>query len=127
MTKTLFAISIQFFVYRFSTPGRSEYIPVPEEQKDYIDSKIKEVESWFNSEDSKTPMLLDKCNPFQRRLLYQEVQKHFPDDIFMEPVNKIIEANKRPERVIQISKFDKDEQQRKVLIKFEAFIGVIYF
>ena len=71
-------------------------------------------------------MILDKCNPFQRRLLYQEVQKHFPDDIFMEPVNKIIEANKRPERVIQISKFDKDEQQRKVILKIDEFIGVIY-
>ena len=44
----------------------------------------------------------------------------------MEPVNKIIEANKRPERVIQISKFDKDEQQRKVIIKIDEFIGVIF-
>ena len=101
-----------------STPGRSEYIPVPEEQKDYIDTKLKEVENWFQSENSKTPMHLDKCNPFQRRLLYQEVQKRFPDDVYMEPVNKVVDINKRPERVIQISKFDKDEQKRKVITSF---------
>ena len=63
-------------------------------------------------------MHLEKCNPFQRRLLYQEVQKRFPDDVFMEPVNKIVEANKRPERVIQISRFDKEEQKRKVCISY---------
>ena len=101
-----------------STPGRSEYIPVPDEHKDFIETKLKEVDSWFNSEHSKIPMQLDKCNPFQRRLLYQEVQKRFPDDIFMEPVNKIVESNKRPERVIQISRFDKEEQKRKVCIYY---------
>ena len=44
---------------------------------------------------------------------------HWGFTIFaLEPVNKVVDINKRPERVIQISKFDKDEQKRKVITSF---------
>jgi hypothetical protein len=94
---------------------------VPEEHKDFIQSKLDEVGSWLKSENCVTPLQLDRCNPFQRRLLYQEVKNYFAEEnLFMEPVNKVLEPNKRPERVIQISKINKDEQKRKV--SFNALI-----
>ena len=99
----------------YRTPGRSENIPVPEEHKLFIQSKIDEVTTWLNSENSNTTLQLDGCNPFQRRLLYQEVKNIFSEyELFMEPANKVVDPNKRPERVIQISKIDIEEQKRKV-------------
>ena len=109
--------------FLYSTPGRSDHIPVPEEQNNFIQTKLEEVKLWLNSTRSDTPMQLENCNPFQRRLLYQEVKKKFADeDLFMEPVNKMVEPNKRPERVIQISKINKDEQKKKVSIRISSSI-----
>ena len=112
---------LNIILLKFSTPGRSENIVVPEEHKEFVQTKLDEVDSWLKSKSSGTPLQLDRCNPFQRRLLYQEVKNHFAEEnLFMEPINKILEPNKRPERVIQISKIDKEEQKRKV--SFNAFI-----
>ena len=95
---------------------------MPEEQNNFIQTKLEEVKLWLNST-SDTPMQLENCNPFQRRLLYQEVKKKFADeDLFMEPVNKMVDPNKRPERVIQISKINKDEQKKKVSIRISNTI-----
>ena len=88
---------------------------MPEEHKNFIQSKLDEVTTWLNSESSNIPLQLDGCNPFQRRLLYQEVKNRFSEyNLFMEPANKVVDPNKRPERVIQISRIDKEEQKRKV-------------
>ena len=119
-----FFIVISYHIhFLYSTPGRSDYITVPEEQNNFIQTKLEEVKLWLNSTRSDTPMQLENCNPFQRRLLYQEVKKQFADeDLFMEPVNKMAEPNKRPERVIQISKINKDEQKKKVSIRISSSI-----
>ena len=96
---------------------------MPEEQNNFIQTKLEEVKLWLDGTGSDTPMQLENCNPFQRRLLYQEVKKQFADeDLFMEPVNKTVEPNKRPERVIQISKINKDEQKKKVSIRISSSI-----
>ena len=105
---------MQFFYYD-STPGRQENIPVPEEHKVFIQSKIDEVEAWLKSDNNEEPLQLEKCNVFQRRLLYQEVKNQFVgEDLFMEPVSIVVEPGRRPERVIQISKISKEDQKQKV-------------
>ena len=73
------------------------------------------VNKWLKSDAKDQPIQLDRCNVFQRRLLYQEVKNHFSEeDLYMEPINKVFAPGKRPERIIQISKTNKEEQKNKV-------------
>ena len=96
------------------TPRRSENIVVPEEHKGFIQAMLGAVDYWLKSEGTRTPLQLDRCNPFQTRLLCQEVKNQFAEEnLFIEPIIKILEPNKRPERVILISKIDKEEQKKK--------------
>ena len=73
------------------------------------------VAAWLKSDSKYQPIQLDRCNVFQRKLLYQEVKNQFQEEeLYMEPVNIVVAPGKRPERVIQISKVNKEEQKKKV-------------
>ena len=64
----------------FTTPNNSGTTVVPEEQKDFINKIHDRVEKWLKDSNYDEKMLLDSCNPFQRRLIYSTVKPRFSED-----------------------------------------------
>ncbi|KAM3964339.1 poly(A)-specific ribonuclease [Aphomia sociella] len=60
-----------------------QIIPIPEENKQQIAEICEKVEQFVNKNEE-TEMVIDRCNPFIRRLLYQELGQRFKDEIFVD-------------------------------------------
>jgi hypothetical protein len=73
------------------------FFSVPEDQRNFIDSIVGRVETWIRDEPNRT-LHLEKCNPFQRKLIYQTLKTKFGQELFMETVDK------DKDKVIAVSK-----------------------
>ena len=69
---------VQFLVHlfsgNFSTPNFGT-TAIPEEQKDFMNGIFEKVEKWLKNAKPDEKLMLDSCNPFQRRLIYRFVIK----------------------------------------------------
>jgi len=92
---------------RLSQADQSENLKVrvPEEQEEWLEKQMAAIEQFLKTEGQES-FLMDKCNGFQRRLVYQTARERFPDT----SLSSI--ANERGDRVIQVMKADKDQQAR---------------
>ncbi|XP_052759535.1 poly(A)-specific ribonuclease PARN-like [Galleria mellonella] len=60
-----------------------QLIPIPQEHKQQIRDICERVKQFVNkSEESE--MVIDRCNPFIRRLLFQELGQKFKDEVFVD-------------------------------------------
>ena len=81
-----------------STPNFGQ-VPVPEDQKKFIDLVVERVETWVRSNSEAEPTLyLERCSPFQRKLIYQTLKGKFGQELYTETVDK------DKEKVIAVSK-----------------------
>lgn len=85
---------------------------VPDEHKDFINRVVEKVEALFS--DSEKTLDLDPCTGFQRKLIYQTLNRKFPKGLHVET----IETEKK-ERFIQVSKVDEEERKRREQQKLE--------
>merc|ERR1712130_457344 len=88
-------------------------VRVPEEQEEWLEKQMAAVEQFLKTEGQET-FLMDKCNGFQRRLVYQTARERFPDTS-LSSIN-----NEEGDRVIQVLKADKDQQARIALESEQA-------
>lgn len=97
-------------------------VPVPEDQREFVDATLDKIQAWMDVEDAKEPLELDNCNPFQRRLLYQSVKSKFTSNNYtMETLVK-----SRSERVLvltKVSEADKQERERSEMDDLDAAVG----
>lgn len=64
-------------------------IAIPEEQQSFIDAIVEKVETWMASGLAEEPICyLERCNPFQRKLIYQTLKSKFGGDLYLEAVVK---------------------------------------
>merc|ERR1719430_240884 len=80
-------------------------VRVPEEQEEWLEKRMAAIEQFLKTGGQQS-FLMDKCNGFQRRLVYQTARERFPDT----SLSSI--ANEGGDRVIQVVKADKDQQAR---------------
>lgn len=85
---------------------------VPDEHKDFINRVVEKVEALFSNSDK--TLDLDPCTGFQRKLIYQTLNRKFPKGLHVET----IETEKK-ERFIQVSKVDDEERKRREQQKLE--------
>ena len=62
------------FSGNFATPNFGT-TAIPEEQKDFMNGIFEKVEKWLKNAKPDEKLMLDSCNPFQRRLIYRFVIK----------------------------------------------------
>ncbi len=87
--------------------GGGNYMDVvPDDRKEMIETALAKVEAWLEDAERKEPLELDKCNAFERRLLYQTVKPKFLEkhSFHMETVVK-----EKSERVIVLTKVNEEE------------------
>ena len=65
---------VDLFSGNFSTPNFGT-TAIPEEQKDFMNGIFEKVEKWLKNAKPDEKLMLDSCNPFQRRLIYRFVIK----------------------------------------------------
>ncbi|XP_028319501.1 poly(A)-specific ribonuclease PARN [Gouania willdenowi] len=85
---------------------------VPDEHKDFINKVIEKVGALLN--DSEKTLDLEPCTGFQRKLIYQTLNRMFPKGIHVETVE-----TEKKERFIQVSKVDDEERKRREQQKLE--------
>ena len=79
---------LQMHVSNPSTPNFGQ-VPVPEDQKKFIDLVVERVETWVRSNSEAEPTLyLERCSPFQRKLIYQALKGKFGQELYTETVDK---------------------------------------
>ncbi|XP_005103432.1 poly(A)-specific ribonuclease PARN [Aplysia californica] len=62
----------------FASPGEKKgSMPVPEEQKPFLNGVFDKISNFLDSDESE-PLPLPPCNAFQRKLIYQSVEEKFP-------------------------------------------------
>ena len=44
---------------------------VPEDQKEFSEAVLTKVQKWLENPDAREPCILEKCNAFQRRIVYR--------------------------------------------------------
>jgi len=100
---------------RLSQVDQSENLKVrvPEEQEEWLEKQMAAIEQFLKTGGQES-FLMDKCNGFQRRLVYQTARERFPDT----SLSSI--ANEGGDRVIQVMKADKDQQARIALESDQA-------
>ena len=87
-------------------------ISIPEDQEIFLKEVHEKITKFIASDEQQ--MELDKCNGFQRRLIYQTAKEKYKDL----SLNSITNAN--GDRVISIVKADEDEKQRLAGLRDEA-------
>ncbi|XP_059059096.1 poly(A)-specific ribonuclease PARN-like isoform X2 [Achroia grisella] len=100
-------------------------IPIPEEHKQYIKDVCESVKQFVNK-GVESEMVIDKCNLFIRRLLYQELGQKFKDKVFLD--SRTLE-NK--DRVLVVTRLTSDthnaakiqEKSKKEWEEFENAVG----
>lgn len=107
------------------TSQQKDCIIIPEENKKYIEDVCKQVRE-FVDDKKQNELEIDKCNAFQRRLLFQELSTRFKNEIFLE--TKVLDNKNRVLKVTRLLT-DNDEQERERLRKereweeFEDAVG----
>ncbi|XP_061840140.1 poly(A)-specific ribonuclease PARN [Nerophis lumbriciformis] len=85
---------------------------IPEEHKDFINRVVEKVELLFSGAEKTVD--LESCTGFQRKLIYQTLNRKFPKGLHVETV----ETDKK-ERFIQVSKMDEEERKKREQQKLE--------
>ena len=62
------------FSGNFATPNFGT-TAIPEEQKEFMNGIFEKVDKWLKNAKPDEKLMLDSCNPFQRRLIYRFVIK----------------------------------------------------
>jgi hypothetical protein len=85
--------------FQFTSPSTVGNIPIPEDQKKFMEIILDRVESWVQAGSDGEPVLyLERCNPFQRKLIYQTLKSKYAQELFLETVDK------EKDKVIAVSK-----------------------
>ncbi|KAM6156271.1 poly(A)-specific ribonuclease PARN [Rhynchocyon petersi] len=96
----------------FVSPNTSKCpVMIPEDQKKFIDQVVEKIEDLLQS-DEDTNLDLEPCTGFQRKLIYQTLNRKFPKGIHVET----LETAKK-ERYIVISKVGEEERRRREELK----------
>jgi len=88
-------------------------VRVPEEQVEWLEKQMAAIEEFMKAEEQES-FLMEKCNGFQRRLVYQTARERFPE------ASLSSKSNEAGDRVIQVLKADKDQQVRMALENDQA-------
>ena len=94
------------------TPGGNGDIAVPSEQQTFIDSIVEKTELFVSS--NAETFDLPKCNPFQRKLIYQTLRQKFKD-VYLESVQL-----ENRDRIIRLHKLNEEQQKKKADAKDKA-------
>jgi len=96
------------------TPGteQNQSIPIPTDQEPFLAKIHGKIEEFMASTDQQ--LELEKCNSFQRRLIYQTAREKFKD-LSLTAVTKT-----GGDRVICVIKADEDQQQNMAWLKDQA-------
>eukprot|EP00092_Neocalanus_flemingeri_P106421 GFUD01136549.1.p1 GENE.GFUD01136549.1~~GFUD01136549.1.p1 ORF type:complete len:612 (+),score=182.67 GFUD01136549.1:44-1879(+) len=96
------------------TPGtdQNRAIPIPEDQEPFLAKIHKQIEEFVKSDDQQ--LELEKCNGFQRRLVYQTAKEKYKD-LSLTSITKT-----GGDRVICVIKADEEQQQNMVWLKDQA-------
>jgi len=96
------------------TPGTEQNnpIPIPEEQQQFLAKIHQQIEEFVKSEDQQ--LELEKCNSFQRRLIYQTAKEKY-SNLSLSTV-----AKTGGDRVICVIKADEEQQQNMAWLKDQA-------
>ena len=68
------SIKLILFSGNFATPNFGT-TAIPEEQKEFMNGIFEKVDKWLKNAKPDEKLMLDSCNPFQRRLIYRFVIK----------------------------------------------------
>lgn len=85
-------------------------ISIPEEYVSYVESTFRDIEKALNS--GKDSFVVDKCNSFQRKLIYQTGRDQYPN-IFLEPLT--IGASTRGIRATRTANQEAEQRRRNEL------------
>ena len=67
-------LKLILFSGNFATPNFGT-TAIPEEQKEFMNGIFEKVDKWLKNAKPDEKLMLDSCNPFQRRLIYRFVIK----------------------------------------------------
>ena len=67
-------LKLNLFSGNFATPNFGT-TAIPEEQKEFMNGIFEKVDKWLKNAKPDEKLMLDSCNPFQRRLIYRFVIK----------------------------------------------------
>lgn len=90
-------------------------IVVPEDQQDFLAGVKLQLEELVASDEQQLD--LEKCNSFQRRLIYQTARQHF------QHLSLASVQNQKGDRIIRVVKADKEEQERLAGLRDEAEVS----
>lgn len=104
-----------------STPNtKQDKIAIPPSEQPLVNDAIKSINEYLNGTETK-PLQLPKCNPFCRKLIYQETADIFGDKIMVE--TKQLE-NK--DRVLHVSRIkSKEELELIAKEKYEEDLNIL--
>ena len=49
-------------------------------EKDFVQSILTKVQVWLENSEYRSPLILEKCNGFQRRMIYSTIKPKFSED-----------------------------------------------
>lgn len=102
--------------------GNNDIIPIPEENKQFIDDIIKQLEDFLTSEE--TELQLPKCSGFLRRLIYQTNAEKFSEKIQLDtrPIerDRLLFATKLSRKQREEAEHQKHED---LVSQMEDYIG----
>ncbi|XP_053607245.1 poly(A)-specific ribonuclease PARN-like isoform X2 [Plodia interpunctella] len=108
-----------------SSDSERQHIPVPDENKQQIEDICKKVKDFIDNNDQEE-MTIDRCNPFIRRLLFQELGSKFKDEVLVEA--KVLDNKERVLIVTRIKSANDTNNKKMMRVKkewddFEEAIG----
>ncbi|XP_034248120.1 poly(A)-specific ribonuclease PARN-like isoform X2 [Thrips palmi] len=112
---------------RESTKETYSDIPVPDDMKLNLNNNMKKIKEFLDdgSDNRKDYFILDRCNAFMRRLLYQEVAKEFGDAVQLETCDDSSFAMKISRGGgEELRKLREEEKMKKEWKEFEETVGL---
>lgn len=90
----------------------SNHIPIPLEEKDRMDEICKNIEKFLKSDDNE--LIVEKCNGFQRKLIYQLIEAKFINKVTATSKNLGLSIERKKsaseEKELELEKIKKDEE-----------------
>lgn len=90
----------------------SNHIPIPLEEKDRIDEISESIEKFLKSEENE--LIVEKCNGFQRKLIYQLIEAKFLTKVTATSKNLGVSIERKKsvteEKELELEKIKKDEE-----------------
>ncbi len=93
-----------------ATESNGSNFIVPDEQKAFVQETLAKVEAWLNDSANASSLILDNCNAFQRRILYNTVKPKFSGDFNF--LMESVPGKTDKDRFIKLTKVDADEQKQ---------------